>query len=100
MQALALSFAVALSFGIIGCTQRRDWIVKLLAFSVAIVYALLAIILPVALARCTHTQQAVTGTAAGGVTGAVVAGEERLSVRVLAPSPRQSGLTEIACTWE
>ena len=74
MQALALSFAVALSFGIIGCTQRRDWIVKLLAFSVAIVYALLAIILAVALAGCTHTQQAVTGAAAGGVTGAVVAG--------------------------
>jgi hypothetical protein len=67
--------------------------VKLLAFSVAIVYALLAIILAVALAGCTHTQEAVTGAAAGGVTGAVVAGAA--VVRVLAPSPRQSGLTEM-----
>jgi anaerobic C4-dicarboxylate transporter len=70
--------------------------VKLLAFSVAIVYALLPIILAVALAGCTHTQEAVTGAAAGGVTGAVVAGPIGAAVvRVLAPSPRQSGLTEM-----
>ena len=47
---------------------------KFLPLGVAIVFAVLAIILSIAVTGCTTTQQAVTGATAVGVTGALVAG--------------------------
>jgi osmotically inducible lipoprotein OsmB len=51
-----------------------EMLMKFLPLGVAIVFAVLAIILTIAVAGCTTTQRAVTGAAAGGVTGALVAG--------------------------
>ena len=47
---------------------------RFLSLSVAVVFVLAAIVLSVALAGCTTTQQTVSGAAAGGVTGALIAG--------------------------
>jgi hypothetical protein len=49
-------------------------LMKFLPFCVGMVFILMAIVLRVAVASCTTTQQAVTGAVAGGVTGALVAG--------------------------
>jgi hypothetical protein len=45
-----------------------------LSLVVAIVFLLAAIVLGAALVGCTQTQQTVGGAAAGGVTGALIAG--------------------------
>jgi osmotically inducible lipoprotein OsmB len=47
---------------------------RFLSLSVAVVFVLAAIVLSVALAGCTTTQQTVGGATAGGITGALIAG--------------------------